>query len=254
MSDDDSKSKEKTADAAFRLVGIKKKKVMEELSDIIGDGNPSCEISENDGEVLIRVHAEEAGDKGARKIIKPVLKEIKSRLGQKIYSTDEKGTLEEAVISLLRENHFTLATSESCTAGLFTGRLANVPGTSDVLKGGFIAYSEKAKRKFSGVKRRTLDKFSAVSEQTASEMSRGACAAFKTDCGVSITGYAGPEGDQDKQNVGLVYIGVTVQKKTTVKEYNFSGDRQEIRNQAVTEALAFLRLSLLKHFSEITFS
>ncbi len=254
MSDDDGKLKDKNADAALKLVGIKKKAVEKELSDIMAAGNPSFEISEEEGEILIRLHAEDEEDKSGKKILKPVLKEIKSRLGQMIYSTDENTTLEEAVVNLLKENHFTIATSESCTAGLFTGRIANVPGTSEILKGGFVAYSEKAKRKFSGVKRRTLDKYTAVSEQTAAEMSKGACAAFKTDCGVSITGLAGPDGGSDKQPVGLVYIGVTVQKKTTVKEYHFSGDRQEVRFQAVTEALALLRLSLLKHFSEITFS
>ncbi len=254
MSEEDSKSKDKNADAALRLVGIKRKSVEKELSDIISAGNPSVEISEEEGEILIRLHAEDEEDKNGKKLLKPVLKEIKSRLGQMIYSTDENTTLEEAVINLLKENHFTVATSESCTAGLFTGRLANVPGTSEVLKGGIIAYTEKVKRKYAGVKRHTLDKNTAVSERTAAEMSKGACAMFKTDCGVSITGLAGPGGGSDKQPIGLVYIGVTVQKKTVVKEFNFSGDRQEVRYQAVTEALALLRLSLLKHFSEITFS
>ncbi len=255
MSDDDNnKQKDGSADAAVRLVGIKADKVKEELKDIIAAGNPSFSITDLHGEVLIRLHASEEEDKSGKKILKSVVKEIKSRLGQMIYSTDEEETLEDAVVSLLRENHFTIATAESCTAGLFTGRLANVPGVSEILKAGFITYSEKAKRKLVGVKRRTLDKFTAVSGETAMEMSKGAAAAAKTDCAVSITGLAGPDGGDSKHPVGLVYIGVTVQKKTIVKEYNFSGDRQEIRSRAVTEALALLRLALLKHFSEITFS
>ncbi len=254
MSDDDNKQKDSGSDAAIRLVGIKADKVKEELSDIIRGGNPSAEITDLHGEVLIKLHAEEEEDKSGKKVLKPVVKEIKSRLGQMIYSTDADKTLEDAVVGILKENHFTIATAESCTAGLFTGRLANVPGVSEVLKAGFITYSEKAKRKYVGVKRRTLDKFTAVSAETALEMSKGAAAAAKTDCAVSITGLAGPDGGSAKQPVGLVYIGVTVQKKTIAKEYHFSGDRQEIRSQAVTEALALLRLALLKHFSEITFS
>ncbi|MCR4590498.1 MAG: nicotinamide-nucleotide amidohydrolase family protein [Lachnospiraceae bacterium] len=254
MSDDDNnKQKDGSADAAVRLVGIKADKVREELADILSAGNPSAEITDLHGEVCIRLHAVGDEEKNGKKVLKPVVKEIKSRLGQMIYSTDEDETLEDAVVGLLKENHFTIATAESCTAGLFTGRLANVPGASDILKCGFITYSEKAKRKYVGVKRRTLDKFSAVSGETAMEMSKGAAAAAKTDCAIAITGIAGPDGGSDKHPVGQVFIGVTVQKKTFVKEYYFSGDRQDIRSQAVTEALALLRLALLKHFSEITF-
>ena len=254
MPDDDNTRKEKYADAFFRLVGISRKKTEEELSDLMKSDNPTIGIEEDNGEVSIRVHAAGTEDDGPKKVLKPVVKEIKSRLGQMIFATDENETLEDAVVNILKENKFTIAAAESCTAGLFTGRLANVPGTSEILKCGFITYSEKSKRKFAGVKRRTLDKFTAVSEQTASEMSKGVCAAAKSDCGVSITGIAGPDGGSEKQPVGLVYIGVTVQKKTVVKEYHFSGSRQEIRNKAVTEALALLRTALLKRFSEVTFS
>ena len=254
MSDDDNKQKERIAEAAVRLAGIKTDRVQEELKDILSLKNPSVQISEKNGEILIKLRAEEEEEKTAKKVLKPAVKEIKSRLGQMIYSTDEDETFEDAVVSLLKENRFTIATAESCTAGLFTARLANVPGVSDILKEGFITYSEKSKRKYAGVKRRTLDKFTAVSEQTAFEMSKGAAAQAKTDCAVSITGIAGPDGGSAKQPVGLVYIGVTVQKKTIVKEYQFSGSRQEIRSRAVTEALALLRLALLKRFSEVTFS
>lgn len=254
MSDDDNKQREKTADALVRLVGMRLEKVEEELSDILKEKNPFVVIDEINGEISIRIHAVETDDNGPKKILKPVVKEIKSRLGQLIYATDEDETLEGAVVSLLKENKFTIAAAESCTAGLFTGRLANVPGTSEILKCGFITYSEKSKRKYVGVKRRTLDKFTAVSEQTAMEMSKGVCAVAKSDCGVSITGIAGPDGGSDKQPVGLVYIGVTIQKKTIVKEFHFSGNRQEIRSRAVTEALALLRTALLKRFSEVTFS
>ena len=84
-------------------------------------------------------------------------------------------------------------------------------------------------------------------------MAKGACFFTKSDCSIAITGFAGPEGGTAEQPVGLVYIGCTVHKKTVVKEYHFSGNRQEIRNDAVTEALALLRLCLLQYFSEVTF-
>ncbi len=255
MSEEGKNKKEGTekAMATVRLAGVKSDVVREELKDLLAGDNPSIEMTDKDGEVLLSLCAQGDGDIGSKKILKPVVKEIKSRLGQMIYSTDESETLEELVVNLLKENGFTISTAESCTAGLFTGRLANVPGTSEVLKAGFITYSEKAKRKYALVKRRTLEKFGAVSAQAAEEMSKGVCAAAKSDCGVSITGLAGPEGGTDKKPVGLVYIGVTVQKKTVVREYRLSGTRQEIRQRAVTEALALLRLSLLKSFSEVTF-
>ncbi len=251
--DKDDKDDKDRAYAVIRLVGIKVSGLEEELKDILSGENPKAELTEKDGEARIKLHAVEEGDISAKKVLKPVVKEIKSRLGQLIFATDDSDSLEDSVVSLLRENGFTISAAESCTAGLFTGRLANVPGTSEILKAGFITYSEKAKRKFALVKRHTLSKYGAVSKETAEEMSRGVCAVAGSDCGVSITGIAGPDGGTEKKPVGLVYIGVTIQKKTTVKEFIFSGDRQDIRQRAVTEALALLRTCLLKRFSEVTF-
>ncbi len=252
--DDKSKEDKKTpAEATVRLVGLRPEHVEEELKDLISGKNPEISISDKDGEVCISLSAIPEEDKSAKKVLKPVVKEIKSRLGQMIYTTDDTETLEDSVVRLLKENGFTVSAAESCTAGLFMGRLANVPGASDVLRVGFVTYSEKAKRKFALVKRRTLSKFGAVSSETALEMSKGVCAAVRSDCAVSITGIAGPDGGTEKKPVGLVYIGVTIQKKTTVKEFFFTGSRQEIRQRAVTEALALLRLCLLKRFSEVTF-
>ncbi len=254
MSQEENKNKDKPkADAVIRLVGIKKEKVEEELKDILSADDPKVELSDKDGELCLRLSSSGDGDVSAKKKLKSAVKEIKSRLGQMIFATDDNESLEDSVVSLLRENGFTISAAESCTAGLFTGRLANVPGTSEILKAGFITYSEKAKRKFALVKRHTLNKYGAVSKETAEEMSKGVCVVARSDCGVSITGIAGPDGGTDKKPVGLIYIGVTIQKKTTVKEYLLIGNRQEIRQRAVTEALALLRLCLLKRFSEVTF-
>jgi len=102
MSDDDNKQKERIAEAAVRLAGIKTDRVQEELKDILSLKNPSVQISEKNGEILIKLRAEEEEEKTAKKVLKPAVKEIKSRLGQMIYSTDEDETLEDAVVSLLK--------------------------------------------------------------------------------------------------------------------------------------------------------
>ncbi|SKB89992.1 nicotinamide-nucleotide amidase [Lachnospiraceae bacterium] len=251
---DEKKQEEKNAEALMKLVGIDHEKIYDSIKDLIADGNPTVEISEKNGEARLKLLAEATEEKSAKKILKPVVKEIKARLGEMIYTTDENENLENSVVRLLRENHFTITTAESCTGGLFTGRLVNVPGTSDILKEGFITYSDRAKRKYLGVHRRTLEKFTAVSEETAKEMAKGACAAAKADCSVAITGYAGPDDGSGTEPVGLVFISCCVHKKTVVKEFNFNGDRQEIREQAVTEALSLLRLCLLQYFSEVTFN
>ena len=251
---DEKNLEEKSAEALMKLVGIDPEKISDTISDLIQSGNPSAEISEKNGEVHLKLTAEATEEKSAKKVLKPVVKEIKSRLGEMIYTTDENENLENSVVRLLRENHFTITTAESCTGGLFTGRLVNVPGTSDILKEGFITYSDRAKRKYLGVHRHTLEKYTAVSEATAKEMAKGACAAAKADCSIAITGYAGPDDGSGTEPVGLVFIACCVHKKTVVKEFDFDGDRQSIREQAVTEALSLLRLCLLQYFSEVTFS
>ncbi len=245
--------KKKTAGATLKLVGIDPAKVREITADLFELKNPEIRISDLNGETAISLKAYAQDDLSAKKILKPVVKDIKGRLGELIYSTDENETLEDSVVRLLKENNFTVTAAESCTGGLFTARLINVPGVSDVLKVGFITYSNRAKRKCLGVKRSTLNKYTAVSEQVAKEMSKGACFFTKADCSIAITGIAGPDGGTEKQPVGLVYIGCTVQKKTVAKEYHFTGSRQDIRNDAVTEALALLRLCLLEYYSEVTF-
>ena len=156
-------------------------------------------------------------------------------------------TLEEAVVSLLKEGGMSLTTVESCTGGLFTGRLVNVQGASEVLKQGFITYSNKSKRKLVGVKKLTLKEFGAVSEKTAREMAKGARMVTGSDVSVSITGLAGPDGGTEEKPVGLVYIAVAVKDNMKVQEYRFSGNRAKIRESAVVAALTQLRMSILEN-------
>jgi len=238
-----------------KICGSGESKVETVLKDLIdSQDNPTIATYAKNGEVDVRVTARGGDEKECRKLLKPVVKEIKKRFGAKIFTTDENVSLEMAVMQLLNENNMTLSTAESITGGMVSSRLISVPGASEVIKIGFVTYSNKAKRKYLGVKRSTLDKFGAVSEQCAREMAKGGAAAAKSDACVALTGIAGPSGDTGTKQVGLVYIGVFVAGKVKVKEFNFEGNRAKIRESASTAALTFLRHCLLENLTENTFA
>lgn len=200
------------------------------------------------GEVHIRVSGKAGTEELAKELVKPVVKEIKDLLGDVVYATKEKNTLEKAVVKLLKKYDLKVTTAESCTGGLLAGRLINVPGASDVLKEGFITYSNKAKRKYLDVDKNTLKKYTAVSEETAKEMAIGGAFAADRDVCVAVTGLAGPGGGTEEKPVGLVYIAVYVKDSVQVKEYHLNGTREEIRQRAVLEALDLLRRSILENY------
>lgn len=242
------------ASQTVKVCGIGESRVETLLQDLIdGQENPTLATYAKPGEVHIRVTAKAEGEKEARKLIKPVVKEIKSRMGNNIYTTDEEVTLEKAVVDLLVANELTVTCAESCTGGLLSGRLINVAGVSQVYKSGYVTYSNKAKRKLLGVKKSTLEKHGAVSRQTAEEMARGLSSVAKSDVAVAVTGIAGPDGGTEEKPVGLVYIACSVKGEVTVQEYHFSGSRQIIREATVSAALVLMRSCILEYFSEITF-
>ncbi|MCD8224499.1 MAG: CinA family protein [Clostridiales bacterium] len=154
-------------------------------------------------------------------------------------------TLEGAVVRLLKKHRLKVTTAESCTGGLVAARLVNVAGASEVFHEGFITYSNKAKRKYLDVKKRTLKAYGAVSRQTAYEMAVGGAAAADSDACVAVTGIAGPDGGTEEKPVGLVYIGVCVKNDVHIGEYHFSGDRRQVREQAATRALELLQRCIM---------
>lgn len=216
--------------------------------------NPTLATYAKTGEVHIRVTASAENEKEGKKLIKPVVKELKTRLGAYIYTTEDDVTLEKAVENLLLANKLTLTCAESCTGGLLSSRLVNVPGSSEVFKSGLVTYSNKAKRKLLGVKKSTLQKHGAVSAKTAEEMTKGAAFISKCDVTVAITGIAGPDGGTKEKPVGLVYIACNIKGKIKVKEYHFSGNRDKVRESAVSAALTLMRSCILEYTRDMTFS
>lgn len=153
-------------------------------------------------------------------------------------------SLEERVIKLLADKRLTVTTAESCTGGLISGTLVNVAGASDVLGEAYVTYSNEAKQRLVGVKQETLERYGAVSAQTAREMAEGAARAAHADAALSATGIAGPGGGTVEKPVGLVYIGCFLRGKTVIRECRFTGDRMENRLQTVRTALEMLEEAL----------
>ncbi|MCI8599204.1 MAG: competence/damage-inducible protein A [Lachnospiraceae bacterium] len=231
----------------IKICGMGESKVETMIGDLIAaQSNPTIATYAKTGEVHLRLTAKAEDKAAAKKLMKPLIRELKVRFGGNIYTTDEQMTLEEAVVQLLKEQNLTLTTVESCTGGLFTGRLVNVQGASEVLKQGFITYSNKAKRKLIGVKKLTLKEFGAVSDKTAKEMAKGAILTTGSDVAVAITGIAGPDGGTKEKPVGLVYIAVSVKGDMHVEKFQFTGNRAKIRESAVVSALTLLRTGILE--------
>lgn len=134
----------------------------------------------------------------------------------------------------------TLATAESCTGGGIGAALTAIPGSSAVYKGGIISYTNWVKHNLLGVDQHLLDTLGAVSAPVAEAMAKGAREAIQADIAVSVTGLAGPGGDEFGNPVGLVFIGYSDAGKTLSRRFLFSGSREEIRQAACREALQLI--------------
>ncbi|GAA3661551.1 competence/damage-inducible protein A [Asaccharospora irregularis] len=230
----------------LRLYGIGESKLETELLDVIkGQTNPTVAPYASDMEVTLRITAKAKSSEEATKLIGPMEESIRTRVGKYIYGEGDT-SLDEVVSKILVEKNLKIAVAESCTGGMVSASLINYPGISSVFMEGLITYSNEAKMERLGVKKETLDKFGAVSEETAIEMAQGVCKKFNTNVGVSTTGVAGPGGGTDEKPVGLVYIGVCINGKTKVKKLNLSGNRFKVRQRAAKEALNELRILLLE--------
>lgn len=152
--------------------------------------------------------------------------------------------LAETVVKKLKDAGMTITTVESCTGGLISSTLVDVGGVSEVFKQAYVTYCDEAKHELVGVKRETLEKYTAVSEETAKEMAEGGAKAAGADACLSVTGIAGPDGGSEEKPVGLVYIGCCVKGNTVVRKYLFSGERRQVREQAVVSALKLLEEQL----------
>jgi nicotinamide-nucleotide amidase len=166
-------------------------------------------------------------------------------LGEKVFGIDSPG-LPEVVGGLLTQAGLTVATAESCTGGLVAKYLTDIPGSSEYVLGGIVAYSNSVKTKQLGVDEQVLAAHGAVSREVAEQMALGAVRALGADCALSTTGVAGPGGGSEEKPVGIVYIGSAVAGVVQVDELRLFGRREQIRERAALSALDQLRRRLLR--------
>ena len=229
----------------LRLCGIGESAAEARIKDLIdAQTNPTIAPYAKTFEVHFRLTASGATREEALALIEPLKVELYNRFGQDIYAEGSQ-TLDATICKLLADKGLTLATAESCTGGLLASRIIDNPGSSAVFIDGTITYSNEAKIARLGVKPETLEKFGAVSSETAIEMAEGAVRTSGADVGLSVTGIAGPSGGTDEKPVGRVYIGVCICGKSSAIELNLKGDRAKIRARAAAIALDFLRRELL---------
>ena len=200
----------------IRTFGIGESAMAQRVSDLLDSENPTVAPYAKEGEAMLRVTAKAATKEAAEQLLQPVIDEILSRLGGVVYGVDVPN-LETAVVSLLKEKKMTVATAESCTAGLIAKRLTDVPGASEVFGCGIVSYQNAIKEKLLGVDPAVLAAQTAVCEDVAKQMAAGALRQSGADLAVSITGLAGPGKDELGRDPGLAYLALTDGKQTVTR-------------------------------------
>ena len=208
------------------------------VKDLFTEGDIFYEFLVKDYGTLIRLQTKIENKKNVAKIVK----KLYNRISEFIIGEDDD-RIENTIYECLNsgEKPLTISTAESCTGGMIASKLIEVPGISENFIEGIVSYSNEAKIKRLKVKKETLEKYGAVSEEVAREMLAG----LKTDIGISTTGIAGPGGGTKDKPVGLVYIGIKVKDEVKVFKRELKGDRNKIRQRAMMHALYNL-LKILK--------
>ena len=205
------------------------------ISDLFTEEGIEYEFLVKSFGILIRMQSKLS----KKNIVEKIVEKIYNRVGDNIFGEDSE-RLESLIIDRLRKDKKTLSVAESCTGGLLADSFVNVSGASEVFMEGVVTYSNEAKMERLGVKKETLEKFGAVSEETAREMVLG----LKTDAGISVTGIAGPCGGTLEKPVGLVYMGIRNGNEILVEKKIFKGSRRKVRERAVLHSLFCLNKML----------
>ena len=196
---------------------------------------------------MLRATAKAETAEMAEEMLRPLIAEVKNRLGDVIYGVDVE-SLDEVVTSILKARGLTLSAAESCTGGLFSKHMTDLPGSSAYFRGGVVSYATDLKHSILGVKAETLEHFGAVSAETAQEMAEGCRRVCGSDLAIAITGVAGPDKDDRGNEVGTVYIALAHRNGTLCKKV-FAGlgrGRGRIRSGAVQHTFDMLRRFLLE--------
>ncbi len=231
----------------LRFWGIGESTLAEQLHDLLDQSNPTVAPYAGRGEVKLRVTAHATSEAESLRLLDATEAELRQRTGTLCFGCDDQ-SLASVVLEQLRKQQQTLSVAESCTGGGLGAELTAIPGSSDVLLGGVIAYSNALKQRLLGVSAELLEQFGAVSDPVAQAMAEGARRVTGSDWSMAVTGIAGPGGGSAEKPVGLVYISVAgpdgcVSKPIRLGE---SRGRDWVRTVSVGEALNRLRLRLME--------
>lgn len=214
----------------IRFFGIGESMLETQLLDLIDNQtDPTLATYAKEGECSLRIASKRATEEEAEHAVDEMLEMVKERVGHYIYSCDNE-ELAQVVADRLMEQGLTLSSAESCTGGMFASTMTDIPGISQCFDRGLVTYSNQAKMEELGVSAGTLEKFGAVSEETALEMVEGLKRVSGSDVCISVTGIAGPGGGSEEKPVGLVYIGFSygdkkICKKIQMRNVNRSWNR-----------------------------
>lgn len=214
----------------IRFFGIGESMLETQLLDLIDNQtDPTLATYAKEGECSLRIASKRATEEDAEHAVDEMLEKVKERVGHYIYSCDDE-ELAQVVADRLMEQGLTLSSAESCTGGMFASTMTDIPGISQCFDRGLVTYSNQAKVEELGVSAGTLEKFGAVSEETALEMVEGLKRVSGSDVCISVTGIAGPGGGSEEKPVGLVYIGFSygdkkICKKIQMRNVNRSWNR-----------------------------
>ncbi|MBP3414178.1 MAG: CinA family nicotinamide mononucleotide deamidase-related protein [Clostridia bacterium] len=225
-------------------LGITLHEVEERLGALLSSDNPTIRCYEMTGEIRIRVTAKSHSEEVSRELANPFIKQIIEIFGKDAYGMNVSG-IEEVVVKELKERKMTLSTAESCTAGIISKRVTDIPGSSRVFEVGATTYSSNKKSDVLGVSDKIIQRYGAVSPEAAAAMAVGARKLAGSTLAVSTTGIAGPGGGTPLKPVGLVYIGLADKqhvwiRKTLIQKPGM--DRDYVRQVAASHALNLVRM------------
>lgn len=229
----------------IHVFGIGEALASEKAEELLKGKNPSAAPYSRDGEMLFRVTASADSKDKAEELCRPAIVEFFNIFGSYVYGMD-CGNLEQRVVTLLRKRKLKAAVAESCTGGILSSRLTDIPGASSIFEYGITAYSNEMKTKHLDIDSETLSKYGAVSPQVAVQMAMGARSQSGSDLGVGITGVAGPSSSQRKP-VGLIYVAICDKKDVwsiKLQGKKDEGCRDYNRMMASSSALNLMRLYL----------
>ena len=215
----------------LRAFGIGESDLETRLMDLIdAQTDPTLATYAKEGECSLRIASKRRDLSEAKAAVDDMIEKVDERVGEYIYSYDDE-ELVQVVCRKLMERGLTLSSAESCTGGRFAAAVTDIPGVSAIFDRGLVTYSNEAKMEELGVKRETLEKYGAVSEQTALEMAEGLKRVSGSDVCVSVTGIAGPGGATDTKPVGLVYIGLVYGDKKLCRRIQTGDDSRQWNRQ-----------------------